>query len=358
MDTHTFLRSVARRQDGVVTHGQALAAGVPEHEIGTLRLTGRWLSPADRVYQIDAALEVSRRGRIRAAVLSLGPGAVAVLGTAAELLEMGGLPASDEIWVAVPAPSAAARGGLRPSRVRGPAAAAAPSSGARQGVVTDTAQGIRGPRARPVAGPHHPGRPRIRVLRGRLAAHEIHAVAGIPVSSPVRTAADLLLRLPRYPAVALLDAALHHGLLTTAALAAVPAMIRGRAGAAAARRHLAEADGRAHSPLATRVRLRCADGGVAPDDLQHVVRDPDGHILAVADLAWPGHAVLAEADGAGPPGAPRAVHEDRRRQNNLADAGWRALRFAWADTLRAEYIPCVVRSALSRPVPSITAAGR
>jgi hypothetical protein len=41
METHAFLRSIARRQDGVVTHGQAPAAGVPLHEIATLCLAGR-----------------------------------------------------------------------------------------------------------------------------------------------------------------------------------------------------------------------------------------------------------------------------------------------------------------------------
>ncbi|GAA0808760.1 endonuclease domain-containing protein [Spirilliplanes yamanashiensis] len=373
MDTHTFLRSVAHRQDGVVTHGQALAAGVPEHEIGTLCLTGRWVPLAELVYSVDRSVVVSRRARVRAAVLSLGPGAVAVLETAAELHGMAGPQVTDTIYVAVrSATGSRGRRGMPPGRLPmgGHAAAPAPHAGPPgprsadpAGLRPATRNGGTSPR------PHRPGPAsrvlapavggaRLQVMRGPIAPHEVHAVAGIAVTSPVRTAADLLLRLPRYPAVAMLDDGLHRGLLTAEALAGVPAMITGRTGAPAARRHIAEADGRAQSPLETRVRLRCADGGLVPDELQHVVREPDGHILAVADLAWLRAGVLAEADGIGPHEGPDAVYSDRWRQNSLANAGWRVLRFTWTDTLRADYIPSQVRAALSCPVGPITAAGR
>ncbi|HEX7744900.1 MAG TPA: DUF559 domain-containing protein [Micromonosporaceae bacterium] len=95
------------------------------------------------------------------------------------------------------------------------------------------------------------------------------------------------------------------------------------------------------------MRLRCVDGKVAPDVLQHEVRDRDGYLLGVADLAWLRARVLAEADGRGPHGTPEAVLADRRRQNLLVNAGWTVLRFTWADTLRPDYIPYTVSGAIA-----------
>ena len=114
-----------------------------------------------------------------------------------------------------------------------------------------------------------------------------------------------------------------------------------------ARRWIGEADGRARSPLETRTRLRCADGGVAPDQVGYLIRDEYGHILAEADMAWLAAKVIAEADGVGPHSLPDAVFTDRHRQNVLANAGWRVLRFTWTDTLRPDPIPTVVRQALA-----------
>ncbi len=263
--------------------------------------TGRWLRLAHGAYLIDpAAAPASRRALVRAVVLSLGPGAVAVLGTAAELHGIAGLPRTDEIHVAVPSPAAKRR----------------------------------------VDGNVH-------VHQRDLLRPDVHTVTGIAVTRPARTIADLLLRTHRYAAVALVDSALHRGLLTVGGLGEVPGLVRRRRGAVAARRHLAEADGRAQSPLETRVRLRCVDGRVAPTDLQHVIRDDDGHIIGVADLAWPRARLAVEADGAEPHGTPRAVYEDRRRQNRLANAGWRILRFTWQDTLHPDYIRATVAAAMA-----------
>ncbi|WP_233565124.1 DUF559 domain-containing protein [Micromonospora musae] len=132
----------------------------------------------------------------------------------------------------------------------------------------------------------------------------------------------------------------------------VSALIRGRRGAGAARCHLAEADGRAQSPLETRARLRCVDGRVPPDTLQLEVRDDDGYLLGVGDLGWRGPKVIAEADGREAHDTPAAVFADRRRQNRLVNAGWTVLRFTWADTLRPDYIPWTVRQAINAYPPA------
>ena len=242
-----------------------------------------------------------RRAAIRAAVLSLGADAVAVYDTAAELHGMGGLRRGSTIHVAVP-------GNLAKIRA------------------TDD----------------------VRVHQLALAGEAICEVNGTPVTTPLHTAAHVICRAERFAAVSVLDSALHQGLLDPADLDVMLGLIRRRRGAVLARRCLAEADGRAESPLETRVRLRCADGRVPPDDLQHQVRGDDGQVIATVDAAWTRARVAAEADGHEPHATPAALFDDRRRQNRLVNAGWKVLRFTWIDTLQPDYIPTVVRAALSR----------
>jgi hypothetical protein len=300
-----IVRRVASEQDGVVTRAQVGRAGLSRHDVESLLRAGRWRRLARSAYLIDAevGMPAPRRARIRAAVASYGPGAVAALGTAAELHGIAGLRRTEKVHLSVP--SAAARA-------------------------------VR------------PGDPDVVVHQFVLPPGSADRRVGIPATTPLRTVADLVLTVDRFVAVSLLDSALNLCLIDLGDIARIPALIRGRRGAVAARRFLAEADGRAQSPLETRTRLRCVDGRVPPEALQVDVRDEDGYLLGVGDLGWLAAKVIAEADGSGPHGTPEAVFADRRRQNLFVNAGWTVLRFTWADTLRPDYIPYVVRRALVR----------
>ncbi|SCG38911.1 Transcriptional regulator, AbiEi antitoxin, Type IV TA system [Micromonospora siamensis] len=291
---------------GVVTAGEALAAGLTRAQIRSLYRSGRWVRVARGCFVAAPGDDVARmrRARIVAAVASLGPSAVAVLDTAAELHRMQGLRLTSAIHVSVPVDSP------RPQRL---------------------------------------GDPDLVVHQLTLGAADVCTVAGVPATTPARTAADVILRVDRYAAVCVLDSAMNRRLLTPEDLAALPERIARRRGAVAARKCLVEVDGRAQSPLETRSRLRCVDGGVPPEDLQVEVRDEDGYLLGVGDLGWRSARVLAEADGQGPHRTPQAVFEDRMRQNRLVNAGWKVLRFTWADTLRPDYIPETVKRALRTP---------
>ncbi|MER7991889.1 type IV toxin-antitoxin system AbiEi family antitoxin domain-containing protein [Micromonospora chalcea] len=297
------LTRLAAGQGGFVTAGQALRLGLGREQIRYLVRAGRWTRVSRGCYLPSAGptAVALRRVRIRAAIASLGPGAVAVLDTAAELHGIAGLPPAAAIHVSVP-----------PDR------------------------------------PHVQRRaePGLTVHQLTLADADVCQVEGVPVSTPARTVADVLLRARRYPAVCVLDSALNQGILAEDDLSLVLAHFAGRRGAVAARGYLAEADGRAQSPLETRTRLRCVDGGVPPDTLQLPVRDEDGYLLGIGDLAWRGARLIAEADGRAPHLTPEAVYADRFRQNRLVNAGWRILRFTWSDTLRPDYIPQTVRRAL------------
>lgn len=304
--------STASRQDGVIAAWQCRNLGMHPSDVKALCRSGRWQRLYRGVYLVDADLarQPGPRAAPRAALLSTGPHAVAVLDTAAAIHGIGGLPKPDgQVHVSLP-------------------------------------------------GQH--ARPR-RIIDRQLTLHQLAlrpedtvVVDGLRVTTPLRTVADLILRLGRYAAVSVMDSALNRGLVTEAAFATLPHLIAGRRGAARARRWLSEADGRAASPLETRVRLRCVDGGVAPDTLQHRVYDGHGELLGIGDLAWLAARVLGEADGVEVHDRPEAVFRDRWRQNDLASAGWTIIRFTWQDTLQPGYVVHVVRNALARatsPLP-------
>ncbi|WP_410810471.1 type IV toxin-antitoxin system AbiEi family antitoxin domain-containing protein [Micromonospora sp. 067-2] len=72
MDALEVVRRVAVERDGIVTIGQARAAGLTVHEVQRFCRAGRWRVVARGSYLVDADLydAVPRRARIRAAVSS------------------------------------------------------------------------------------------------------------------------------------------------------------------------------------------------------------------------------------------------------------------------------------------------
>ncbi len=164
---------------------------------------------------------------------------------------------------------------------------------------------------------------------------------------------DLVLRLPRVTAVSVLDSALHLGLVSAVELPDLRLRTFRRRGAAISSTWWDLADGRAESPLETRVRLRATDFGYPPDSLQQPVYGPNGVLLGYGDLAWRlpgGRLLIAEADGRGPHELPTALFRDRRRANDFSALGTVVMvRFTWDDTMHPEYIRAVLRSHLGPP---------
>ncbi|BCJ37993.1 hypothetical protein Athai_54960 [Actinocatenispora thailandica] len=192
--------------------------------------------------------------------------------------------------------------------------------------------------------------PWLRIHQYELRSDERACIDGVPTTSIDRTLIDLICCLPRFDAVALLDSALQPGPAEHAALLhRLSPALRRRRGALAARRCLTECDGRAESPLETRVRLRCVDGGTPPEALQYPVTNAQGDVLGYADLAWPSRRLAVEADGRGPHANPEALFVDRRRQNDFHRAGWRVFRFTWDDCAHPAYIPNMLHALLRNP---------
>lgn len=175
----------------------------------------------------------------------------------------------------------------------------------------------------------------------QLRAGETCVVAGLRVTTIQRTLVDLLCTVDRFSAVAALDHALSHDLVTKDDVAALRATTVRRRGAARSRDWWLEGDPRAESPLETRVRLRATDAGYPPDALQ--VPFAIGGRAYRADLGWRqpnGRWLLGEADGHEVHDRPEAIFRDRARSNDLVGTGSvDLLRFTWRDTTSPDPVP-------------------
>lgn len=293
------VRDLAARQDGVVLAAQARQLGVGRNTVRRILRNGTWVALAYGCYWVAPHGEPRPRTRIRAALMSCGTEAVAV------------------------GPSAALVHGL-------------------EGWAT-------GDGRLHVASPT-PGRLRETVVPHRLGNRRTTRVRGLRVTTVAQTVADALLACDRMTAVSVLDSALHRRLLPGGVKETVGRLIAERTGAPRARRLMPQGDGRAESPLETRNRLLCTDAGMPPETLQWPLTDPDTGRRYRVDLGWPSRGVGVEADGAAVHGGPRAVYEDRDRQNALTAAypGLVLLRFTWRDVRRPERFLAALRRALGR----------
>ena len=82
------------------------------------------------------------------------------------------------------------------------------------------------------------------------------------------------------------------------------------------------------SPMETRLRMLLIQGRLPRPDVQVSLHDDKGRFLGRADLYYPAQRLVLEYDG----GTHRtSLTEDNRRQNLLVNAGFRILRFTFAD---------------------------
>lgn len=291
--------TIAARQHGVLSWDQARHAGVTKSDARRLIRNGEWGRPHTGVYSIRALTTPSDsdahlRSATMAAQLALGPNAFAGGETAARLWGIQGLPRWDGRTVHM----------------------VIPALGAQR---------------------HHY---RITLHSWQIPPDEISTTAGIRLTKPGRTLRDTLLRVDRETAVCLMDSALHQGLILEEDIEGLELANRGRKGCVNVRRWWSLADGRAESPLETRVRLICVDGGMPPTNLQHRLRDGHGRTIGIADFWWEEHQLIGEADGHGPHSLPQALLKDRERQNALQlwHPDVRIVRFTWQDLKRPQYI--------------------
>jgi hypothetical protein len=193
-----------------------------------------------------------------------------------------------------------------------------------------------------------PRRPGVKAYQSTLRDEDVETVGGLPVTSGVRTAADLARYRPRTEGVVALDALAHAGHCRVDEVAALGSTLRGRRGVRQLRLVVSLADPRAESPMETRTRVLIVEAGLLRPEVQYEVLDEWGQVIARLDLAYPHCRLGIEYDGRIAHTGLLEFNRDRERQNELLGAGWTLLRFVARDVLwRPQYILRQVESHLA-----------
>jgi very-short-patch-repair endonuclease len=174
---------------------------------------------------------------------------------------------------------------------------------------------------------------RVRPVRASLDRADIVDLAGVPVTSAVRTAFDLARTLDHVAAVVVIDTMLARHVLQLSDVVAYAQAHRGWPGVGRALRVFRGAEPRSESPMETRLRLVIVAGGLPRPVAQYDVRDPAGRFVARVDLAYPQWRIAIEYDGDYHRDR-QTYRDDQRRANALRVAGWTILRFTAADVWR------------------------
>jgi hypothetical protein len=184
----------------------------------------------------------------------------------------------------------------------------------------------------------------LQVRRQALGPADTSRIAGVPVTSPVRTVLDLARTRPLDEAVVLVDRFIVAGLADLDEARAAAAGTTGR-DCRHVRSVLALADGLAESPQETRVRLLLHRSTLPPPVAQFTVRNGRVRIARV-DFAWPAQRLALEYDGLWH-GDPAQFRADRARLNRLLAAGWRVVFVTAADLCRPAQLMARIATVLS-----------
>lgn len=283
MSENHALWKLCERQDGVLSQGQLIDAGLSRHSIAHRVDRGR-LWPRHRGVYAVGRPQLSKEGVRRAALLAVGPDAVLCGPTAADH------------WGLQPEPSG------RPTHVLVPSYATRPR---HKGVVVH----------------------RSATLRPNDITHE----SGFPVTTTDRTAIDLALTLDDRGMTAFLREGEYRRLLD------LPALRRSLEGSGHApapgrlRRILDEwvpGIGFTESELEARFMETCARGRLS-------LPAPQQRIWGKrVDFYWADVLLIVEVDGYEAHRGRIAFQNDRSRDRALKAAGYEVLRFTWAEVVR------------------------
>lgn len=147
-------------------------------------------------------------------------------------------------------------------------------------------------------------------------------LAGVRVTTPIRTAVDLACCLSRMEAVAAVDALMREQAMTAHDLVARLPHYRGRRGVVQARDVLQLVDPRAESQGESFTRVIIVDEGLPVPDLQVWVYDEQGHPVYRLDHAYEELMIAVEYDGEEHHMSPEDRRHDEVRRAWLRSQGW------------------------------------
>ena len=163
------------------------------------------------------------------------------------------------------------------------------------------------------------------IPRSRLIKHQ-----GILVTDAADTAVDVACAGREIDILAVLDAALSSGATTKTELLGAVEKSRRRRGVIAVRRWADLADGLAESAMESRTRFQLLRAKLPKPELQLLVQVAEGRVRRL-DLGWRGPKVGLEYDGEDFHSGDGSLRRDRRRHNELTEAGWTVLYATAAD---------------------------
>jgi hypothetical protein len=178
-----------------------------------------------------------------------------------------------------------------------------------------------------------------------LAGDEITKVAGLLVTTPVRTAFDLGRHLPTDAAIARLDALKWATFFSVDDVTQLAQRHPGARGVRQLKAVLPLVDGGAASPKETWLRMLLINNGFPPPTTQIPVMD-SWRMLAVLDLGWAELKIAVEYDGDHHRTIRAQYAKDRRRVRRLEQLGWIVIQVIAED--RPDDIVRRVREAIRR----------
>jgi hypothetical protein len=192
------------------------------------------------------------------------------------------------------------------------------------------------------------------VRRSHLCRGDVVEVGGLRVTSPVRTATDLLRAMPRGEAVVAVDGLFRALPLRPDAVAAALRRARGERNVVRATRTFGLLDPASESVAESLARLAMRDAGLFPRS-QLVLATHSGRRVRV-DFWFP-EGVVVEIEGYAFHASPEQHRSDVARFNELSRLGdHTVLRFTWADVQRPNAMVAAIRAALATRVAATRSA--
>ncbi|MEX5721170.1 hypothetical protein [Geodermatophilus maliterrae] len=185
----------------------------------------------------------------------------------------------------------------------------------------------------------------VRVHHTVLQPGDVIPVDDLPITTPLRTAWDVMALEPLTTAVAALDAMVRAEEVSVADLVAMADHGAGRWGVSRVRRAVPLVEPRAESAPESRLRVVLVLAGLQPVPQFEVLER--GRFVARVDLAFPDVRLAIEYEGAHHFVGDQIAQDDERLER-LRMAGWRVIRVSAADMRDLEALLARIRSALAK----------
>jgi hypothetical protein len=180
----------------------------------------------------------------------------------------------------------------------------------------------------------------------RIEEDEVQRVAGVPVTSPARTALDLGCWYPTMTAAAGIDSLAGAVEIKAPDVELLAGRYLGRRGVARAREAIELSDAGAQSPKESWLRVVLIQAGLPRPQTQIPVCNEFGNAIAYLDMGWEDVKVAVEYDGEQHRSDRRQYTWDVRRLETLEQLGWIVVRVLAGD--RPAEVIRRVRTALAR----------